>query len=186
MMSYNNTGAGYNPMGAPAPMAPTGGRAVARGVSIGCSIICLMLLLILAIPAVWLGIPAWHVRVSGVQAQGTARLTQSCGTTTDENGNRGAETFHVTIQFTDQQGRQHQVGSHWGCNNFYDNGEQISLWYLPNDPSSFLTSGEATWLYIFTALWSVIVLVLLIVLAIALSYLLRRPKPVAPRPMAWG
>src|SRR5215468_10235092 len=107
-----NMGAGYTPM-APAPQR----NSITQGCSLGCAIVCLIALIILAVPAIWLGIPAWHVRTQGVQTEGTASLIESCGTSRDENGNEGAETFQVSIRFTDQQGRSHEVGSHWACNN---------------------------------------------------------------------
>jgi hypothetical protein len=184
-MYPNNMSAGYNPMGAGAPMAPQK-NGLARGCSLGCVVACLLALAVLTIPALLLGAPAWRVRTQGVQAQGTATLAGSCGSSRDENGNEGPETFQVIIHFTDQQGRPHQVGSHWACNNFYDNGESVSLWYLPDDPSTFLTAGEAIWLYIVTAIWGIFALALVAVLVIALVLMLRRPKPAAPQPMAWG
>lgn len=183
-MYPNNMGAGYTPMGAGTPMAPQK-NALTRGCSLGCVVVCLIALAILAIPAMLLGVPAWRVRTQGVQVQGTATLAESCGSSRDENGTEGPETFQVIIRFTDQQGRPHQVGSHWACNNFYNDGEPVSLWYLPNDPSTFLTAGEAIWLYIITAVWGVIVLALVVVVLIAFGLILRRPKPATPQPMVW-
>ncbi len=184
-MYPNNMGAGYPPLGTGTPMAPQK-NTLARGCSFGCIVVCLIALAVLAIPAVLLGVPAWHVRTQGVQTQGTAILTASCGTTPDENGGEGPETFQVTIRFTDQQGHTHEVGSHWACNNFYNDGERVSLWYLPDNPSTFLTAGEAVWLYVATAIWGIIVLVLVVVVLIALGMMLRRPKPATPQPMVWS
>jgi hypothetical protein len=121
----------------------------------------LVLLSVLAVPLFWIGIPGWQVRVAGVSTVGTARLDYSCGTSTDADGNPSPETYHVSIQFHDQSGKLQKVESHWACNNFYDDGGQVSLWYLPSDPSRFLTGGEAIWLYITSVLWAVITFLVL-------------------------
>lgn len=143
----------YNNMGSGQPGVAFGPVAQRRAAP-GCSLIAyLVALTALAIPLFWIGIPGWQVRVAGVSTVGTARIDYSCGTSTDTNGNPTAESYHVSIQFNDQSGKLHKVESHWACNNFYNDGEQVPLWYLPSDPSSFLTGGEAFWLYITSALW---------------------------------
>lgn len=149
MTYYNNMGPGQPGVA----FGPVAQRRVARGCGLGVMIACLVAL---AIPLFWIGIPGWQVRAAGVSTVGTAALTASCGTSTDGDGNPTPETFEVTIQFNDQSGRLHKVESHWACNNFYNDGEQVSLWYLPSDPSRFLTGGEAFWLYITSALWAVL------------------------------
>jgi len=158
MTYYNNVGPGQPDMA----FGPVAQRRTARGCGLSGMKACLVALAVLAIPLLWIGIPAWQVRVAGVSTVGTARLDDSCGTSTDGNGNPTPETYHVIIQFNDQSGKLHQVESHWNCNNFYNNGDQVSLWYLPSDPSRFLTGGEAIWLYITSALWMVITYMVLL------------------------
>ena len=150
MTYYNNMGPGQPGVA----FGPVPQKRVRRG--LGGIIAYLVLLAVLAIPLFWIGIPGWQVRVAGVSTVGTSRLDYSCGPSTDGNGNPSPETYHVSIQFTDQSGKLHKDESHWACNNFYNDGEQVSLWYLPSDPSRFLTGGEAFWLYITSALWAVI------------------------------
>jgi hypothetical protein len=157
MTYYNNMGSGQPGVA----FGPVARRRAARG-CLGGMIGHLVALGILAIPLFLIGIPAWQVRAGGVSTVGTATLTASCGESTDADGNPTPETFEVTIQFTDQNGQLHKVGSHWACNNFYNDGEQVSLWYLPGDPSRFLTGGEAFWLYITSALWTVITFMVLL------------------------
>jgi hypothetical protein len=154
--------ANYNSMGSGQPNIAFGPVAQRRAAP-GCGLIaCLVALAVLAIPLFWIGIPGWQVRVAGVSTVGTARLDSSCGPSTDANGNPTPETYHVTIRFNDQSGKLHQVESHWACNNFYNDGEQVSLWYLPSDPSRFLTGGEAFWLSITSVLWMVITFLVLL------------------------
>ena len=181
MLSSNDEGrmAYYNNMGVNQPgitFGPGAQRRVARGCGLGGMIACLVALGVLAIPLFLVGIPAWQVRAEGVSTVGTATLTASCGTTEDEHGNPGPETYEVTIRFNDQSGQLHKVESHWACNNFYNNGEQVSLWYLPNDPSRFLTSGEAVWLYITSALWAIITFVVVLIFVLLAGALLRRRR----------
>ncbi len=152
MTYYNNMGAGQPGV----TFGPGARRRVARGCGLGGMIGCLVALSLLAIPLFLIGIPAWQVRAGGVSTVGTATLTSDCGASTDADGNPSPETYQVTIQFNDQSGKLHKVESHWACNNFYNDGEQVSLWYLPSDPSRFLTGGEAFWLYITSALWAII------------------------------
>jgi len=155
-MTYStNMGPGQSVPG----FGPVARQRVARGCGLGGMITCL---LALAIPLFWIGIPSWQVRATGVSTVGTATLVSSCGTSTDGDGNPTVETYQVSIQFTDQQGRTHQVESHWACNNFYSDGQQVSLWYLPGDPSRFLTDGEAIVLYITSLFWVVITFVVLL------------------------
>lgn len=147
----------YNNMGPSQPgvaFGPVPQKRVRRGLS--GLIAYLVVLAVLAIPLFWIGIPGWQVRATGVSTVGTATLTQDCGASTDGEGNPTPETYRVDIQFNDQSGKLHKVESHWACNNFYNDGEQVSLWYLPSDPSRFLTGGEAFWLSITSALWAVI------------------------------
>jgi hypothetical protein len=147
MTYYNNVRPGQPDLA----FGPVRERRASRG--LGGVIAYLVLLALLAIPLFWIGIPGWQVRVAGVSTVGKARLVDSCGTSTDANGSPTPETFHVSIQFRDQSGKLHEVESHWNCNNFYNNGDQVLLWYLPSDPSRFLTGGEAFWLFITSVLW---------------------------------
>lgn len=118
--------------------------------------ICLAMLSVLAWLAVWLGIPAWYIRLTGTQTTGTAKVIASCGANDYATQGNSTETFVYVFQFTDARGQSHTLTNHSACNNLYDNGERITIWYLPNDLTSFLTSAEALWLYILTPIWLVI------------------------------
>lgn len=188
-MYHNHMGPGYNPMGAVQPAARAGRSrksSRARGCSTAVLIATPFLLAILAVSAFWVGIPSWHVRTAGVQTQGIAILVADCGRSTDGHGNPGPETYRAVIEFTDQHGQVQHVESHWNCSNFYQDGEQVPLWYLPDDPSSFLTAGEAAWLYILTPVWGGMALFLVIALPVAVAILLRARWQIAQQPEVWG
>jgi hypothetical protein len=162
----------YNAPGSP-PLASSFGAQARqprnRSVRIGCSVGILVLLAILAIPALLVFVPGWHVRLAGVTAQGTAHLAGDCAPT---DVNDTTPTYRVIIQFSDAQGRQQRDESHWACNNLYDEGEHVSLWYLPDDPGSFLTGGEFVWLAVFSAAWVLITIPLALVVVVMMGRLL--------------
>jgi uncharacterized membrane protein len=144
-------------------------RRATRGGRMGGAVGMLLLLGLLAIPAVLVFVPSWHVRLAGVTAHGTARLVEQCANT---NSDDSTATYVVQIVFTDAHGIQHHDESHWSCTNIYDNGEQLSLWYLPDDPASFLTSGEFTWMAILSVVWLVITVPLVLSVYVMMGRLL--------------
>ncbi len=118
--------------------------------------ICLAILSVLAWLAVWLGIPGWYIRLTGTQTTGIARIIVSCGADDYATQGDNVETFQYAFEFTDTRGQTHRLTNHSACNNLYDNNERITIWYLPNDLTSFITSAEALWLYILTPIWLII------------------------------
>jgi hypothetical protein len=113
-----------------------------------------LLLVGLAVLAIWLAAPAWEVRVLGTEAQGRAIAVQACGQ--DEDGNT---TYKTSTLFEDAQGQLLAIPNGDDCNNSPAPGETASFWYLPTDPTSALSDGGAIGLYILTGLWLAAVLV---------------------------
>jgi hypothetical protein len=113
-----------------------------------------LLLVGLAVLAIWLAAPAWEVRVFGTEAQGRAIAVQGCGQ--DEDGN---EVYKTSTLFTDAQGQLFAIPNGDDCNNSPAPGETVSFWYLPTDPTSTLSDGGAIGLYLLTGLWLAAVLV---------------------------
>lgn len=188
-MYDNHMGPGYNPQGAGQPVAWTG-RTRGNSRALGCSTTVLwaapFLLAILAIAAFWIGIPTWHVLIAGVQTQGTIIQVEDCGPSqVGPDHSPGPETFKAVIQFTDQQGQVHQVESH-ECSNGYNIGEQISLRYVPDDPSSFLTDFDALGICILTVGGGGMALLLVVALLVAVFILLRARWQAASQPEVWG
>jgi hypothetical protein len=118
--------------------------------------IFLIMLSVLGWLAAWLGIPAWYIRLAGTQTTGTAKVVASCGADDYATQGDNAETFQYAFQITDARGHAHLLTTHSACNNLYANGERVTIWYLPNNLTSFLTSAEALWLYILTPIWLII------------------------------
>lgn len=115
----------------------------------GCALILILALWL----AYWLGIPAWYVRIGGIETSGIAKAVASCGGDDYAQQGDNAETFIYTFRFSDPQGQPYTVTREGNCNNLYSDGEHISLWYLPQDSQRILTAQEAPWLYIFTCIW---------------------------------
>jgi Protein of unknown function (DUF3592) len=122
-------------------------------------LVCLLVLLPLFGLAFWLGIPAWNVRITGVQTNAVAKEIASCGADDYATQGDNAVTASFAFQYTGSHGQAYSVTSHAFCNSLYNDGEHITLWYLPNDPNSILTGEEATWLYVFTLIWLPITIV---------------------------
>jgi hypothetical protein len=115
-----------------------------------------VLLIGLAVLAIWLLAPAWNVRVFGNQTQGRAIEVQDCGQ--DDDGN---ELYTTTTLFRDTQGQLFAIPTGDDCTDSLSPDETLSLWYLPTDPTSTLSDGGAIGLYIGTGLWLVVTLVCL-------------------------
>jgi hypothetical protein len=127
-----------------------------RSVYVALAALCLAGLAVLGWLAAWFGVPAWYIRLIGTQTTGTATVIASCGVDDYATQGDNAETFRYIFQFTDARGQVQRLTSHSVCNNLYNDGEQITIWYMPNDLNSFLTSAEAFWLYVLSPLWAII------------------------------
>lgn len=114
---------------------------------------CFLSLVGLAVLAIWLFIPPWQIRLAGNQAQGTAVHVLDCGA--DDNGD---ETFLTVFRFRDAQGQLYEVPPGDDCNDLYQNGDPVSLWYLPSDPNRMLSDWDIVGLSILTPLLLIAVL----------------------------
>lgn len=136
---------------------------------------CILILLILLGLAGWLGIPPWLVRIGGVETGAVAREAASCGADDYATQGDNATTAIFAFQFSDQQGKAVRETREGVCNNLYANGEHISLWYMPQNPQSFLTDQEALWLCVFSGIWLCITVLMARFLWLLLRPLLSLP-----------
>lgn len=127
-----------------------------RGIYLIFAAVCLLGLAVLIWLAASFGIPAWYIRLTGTQTTGTAKAIASCGVDDYATQGDNAETFRYVFEFTDLRGQTHRLTNHSTCNNLYTDGEQITIWYLPGDLNSFVTSTEAFWLSILSPIWAVV------------------------------
>ena len=134
--------------------------------------------------------PPWQARLYGIQTQGIVKsIDDTCNTTSPDpnldpsfmNGGFVLGSFkHATedevlptIQFTDRQGHQHLLRENY-CGT-YSVGQQVTVWYLPANPTTFALTYEtdSTMIDIYGSLTGMIVF-LPCVLGSALLLIFRR------------
>jgi hypothetical protein len=81
-------------------------------------------------------LPGLQARFTGVETTARASVEESC----DDGGDYFAFTF------TDKQEKVHHLTNTSTCfSGIFTNGEKVTLWYQPDDPSRFITANE--WLF---------------------------------------
>ncbi len=140
----------------PAPTSPIAqeGGSPDSGESFWPTMSIFFVLVLLLIPALWGVFPNWYIRLAGTEAPGRAAYVDDC----QDDG----PTYKTSVIFQDAQGQLHEIPGDT-CTNFYQDGEQLSVWYLPNDPTSTLIGGgNAEFLTFLTGFWLVFTLLLLL------------------------
>lgn len=104
-------------------------------------------------------LPGWQARLFGVQTQGIVQNISDCSSS--DSGGGGVvlrsiplvaiqDNVQPTIQFTDRQGHTYVVDDHI-CGS-YGIGEQVTLWYLPSNPSSISLPDDLGTLVVFSVI----------------------------------
>lgn len=121
-------------------------------------VISILLLNFLVVAALlyWLALPAWQVRLSGVQTTAIAHVDSACG-----NGDDSPD-YAFSYTYTGPQEKSYRVAHDNFCTNVISNGDQVTVWYMPDNPTNLLTSPEAILLYVFSAMGGALGLGLLI------------------------
>ncbi len=97
--------------------------------------------------------PSWQARLFGVQTQGIVRSVKPCPENNSDVALRSIPFVEIvdhvqpTVQFTDRQGQTHEVVD-LICGS-YGVGEQVTLWYLPNNPNSISLERDTNTVVIF-------------------------------------
>ncbi len=130
--------------------------------------------------------PPMEARLFGVKTQGTVQGLAVCQSDDDSGGDDVAllgvsqvdfaDNVQPTIQFTDLKGQSHSVVD-LICGT-YGVGEQVTLWYSPNNPNAFAVDQDTIWNALFSALGALLVLVALWALLASLRRFLFRPVTV--------
>ncbi len=126
--------------------------------------------------------PGWHARLGGMQAQGTVVSISDCPQSDSGGGDVALRMYHPlvdivsnvlpTIQFTDNQGRQQTV-DYSTCGD-YGEGETVTLWYVPSDPSTIFLAQDMPLLFILTGVMALMDLPFLLAILLVLFPLLGR------------
>src|SRR5579863_138891 len=143
-------------------------------------------------------IPAAQARLSGVKTVGTVQSLSDC---TDDSGGDGGDValrsmhplealdsnVQPTIEFTDLKGQRYSVVDTI-CGD-YAIGEQVVLWYVPDNPSNIALEQDQTTVVVLGGIFGVMALVGLIVILFALArmaWLALRGAPSAGQPNAYA
>jgi hypothetical protein len=115
-----------------------------------------------SIPA-FMDLPGFLAHFTGVQTTGLATAIGDCGDS-DSSGDYYAYTF------TDRQGVIHKIENTSVCSSgIVSDGERVTIWYNPNNPSQFITQNDFNFAMIFVVgfsipmdIWVVMTLVMVV------------------------
>lgn len=125
-------------------------------------VICILSFTFLLISALeyWMALPAWQVRLHGVQTSAVAHIAGEC------DDDDGSVTYAFSYTFEDARGDTHRVTQDSFCTNVIDEGSHVTLWYMTEDPKNILTDFESYMLYGFSGAGILIAIVDLIIVLV--------------------
>ncbi len=130
---------------------------------VGFFLFSLIFLLAGSIPSL-LNLSGLQARFTGVKTTALATAEGSCGSD-DENDS----SFYYTYTFTDSHGKVYQVTNTSACSSgIVSDGEHVTIWYQPHDPTQFITANDLTFDSIFFAGFSLPMLLFIIFVSVAL------------------
>ena len=109
--------------------------------------IFLCVFLVITVLLYFLALPAWQLRLRGVQTSALARASSVCSSDDDSS-----DSYVFTYTFTGPQGKQYQITHDSFCTNVINDGDRVTVWYMPDNPTNILTTPEAILLYVFSGL----------------------------------
>lgn len=109
------------------------------------------------IPA-FINLPGFRARFTGIE---TTALVSAVGDCDDGN--------YFMYTFTDNHGQVHQITDNSTCSSgIVSDGERVSLWYNPDDPTQFITANDMNFDLIFVIGFSIPLLICLVLCGVAL------------------
>ena len=118
-----------------------------------------------------LGFSTVQVRLNGVQTTAIAHADGVCASDESSSG----DSYSFTYEFTGTNGQHYRIAQDSFCTNVYHDGDHVTIWYLPNDPSHLTTDLDVKTLYLFLGVG---ILFLMSFLVVFVMILLRRRKAV--------
>src|SRR5215469_14643072 len=92
-----------------------------------------------------LGFSTIQVRLNGVQTTAIAHADGVCASDESSSG----DSYSFTYEFTGTNGRHYRSAQDSFCTNVYHDGDHVTIWYMPNDPSHLTTDLDVHMLYLF-------------------------------------
>src|SRR5215469_14161642 len=106
-----------------------------------------------------LGFSTIQVRLNGVQTTAIAHADGVCASDESSSG----DSYSFTYEFTGTNGQHYRIAQDSFCTNLYHDGDRVTIWYTPNDPSHITTSLEVDMLYLFSGIGLLVIVSLLVV-----------------------
>jgi hypothetical protein len=116
-----------------------------------------------------LGFSTLQVRMNGVQTTAIAHEDGVCASDESSSG----DSYSFTYEFTGTNGQHYRIAQDSSCSNVYHDGDHVTIWYLPNDPSHLTTDLDVHMLSLFSGMG---VLVIVSPLVVSLTIVLGRRK----------
>lgn len=130
--------------------------------------IFLFMFLVLTILLYFFAFPSWRLRFTGVQTTAIAHEDGICASDDDSN-----DSYAFSYAFTGPQGQSYSVTHGSFCTNIISDGDQVTVWYMPDNPTNVLAMPEAILLYIFSGIGGAIDLACLVAMLLTLRSGLR-------------
>jgi len=130
--------------------------------------IFLFVFLVLTILLYFFAFPSWQLRLTGVQATAIAHEDGICASDDDSN-----DSYAFSYSFNGPQGKSYSVTHNSFCTNVINDGDQVAIWYAPDNPTNVLAMPEAILLYIFSGIGGAIDLACLLAILLTLTSGLR-------------
>jgi len=103
-----------------------------------------------SLPALF-NLPGLQARFTGLTTTALVTLAGSCGSDSEDG-----ESFYYMFTFTDNHGKEYQVTNTSVCSSgIVSDGERVTIWYQPADPTKFITKNDLTFDAIFFAGFSI-------------------------------
>lgn len=115
------------------------------------------------------GFSTVQVRLKGVQTTAIAHADGVCASDDNSSG----DSYSFAYEFTGTNGQHYRIAEDSFCTNVYHDGDHVTIWYLPNDPSQVRTDLAVHTLYLLSGI-GVLVIVSLLVVSLVILVLRRK------------
>lgn len=119
------------------------------------------------------GIPSFF-NLPGLEARFTGIETTALVSTGFPCDSYRGTTYHITYIFVDRRGETQQITNQSICTDGMYDGERVTIWYQPDDPSHMISANDLNFDAIFFAVFSLCSLSALWIGIVLLSRHLRR------------
>ncbi|HET8846397.1 MAG TPA: hypothetical protein VFN35_33350 [Ktedonobacteraceae bacterium] len=132
--------------------------------NLGCFFFLALIFLGFGLIPSFINFPGFQARFTGIGVIAVAKAVSSC----EDDGNVFA------FLFTDQRGEARLVTDDNTCfSGIYHDGQQVEIWYQPENPAHFITNDDLTFDLIFAAGFSIPLIIWLVLSLLTLFLWIR-------------